>query len=425
MKKQLLLATIAIISLYANAETYKRVTEAPADWSGSYIAVYESSDTEAFVFNATDDNNNYKTVALNNHTVSGDFSSYLLTIAKSSDGSSYTIKRSSGNYMGTKSNGNGINFDSAIQKNTITMSEGYPVITGASGFTFQFNAEIAPYRFSYFASTQKPICLYRLTDEPAMNISAPNDSIEVVLGSNATQTISVTTQNISGAIAVSVIDETGQFKVSPASMQAGGGDVTVTYTGLIAGEYIGKLVLSYEGVTAECELMGYTAHAGTAEDPMTITDAIKLNSISNNSFISGSYWVEGQITGYFDDSAIYKEGVGTTRRSIAISDTNGNLLVDLPSGSEVRKNLNLVDHPELLGEYVRIYGSFGKYKGVNVLSLSNVTDYSFDTATIIDNVSVDGEEPVEYYNLQGVKMEQPEKGVFIKKKGSVARKVVL
>jgi hypothetical protein len=51
--------------------------------------------------------------------------------------------------------------------------------------------------------------------------------------------------------------------------------------------------------------------------------------------------------------------------------------------------------------------------------------FTIDDPTAIDEVEFDENAPVEYYNLQGVKVENPEKGVFIKKQGKKAIKVVL
>ena len=53
--------------------------------------------------------------------------------------------------------------------------------------------------------------------------------------------------------------------------------------------------------------------------------------------------------------------------------------------------------------------------------------YSFivSVPTAVDNVNTDANAPVEYYNLQGVKVENPENGIFIKKQGSRTSKVVL
>lgn len=48
-----------------------------------------------------------------------------------------------------------------------------------------------------------------------------------------------------------------------------------------------------------------------------------------------------------------------------------------------------------------------------------------DIATGLNDINVDTNAPVEYYNLQGVKVENPSNGIFIKKQGAKATKVVL
>lgn len=57
-----------------------------------------------------------------------------------------------------------------------------------------------------------------------------------------------------------------------------------------------------------------------------------------------------------------------------------------------------------------------------------VAKYTFavpgDQLTSIQEVGADANAPVEYYNLQGVKVENPEKGIFIKKQGSKTTKIV-
>ena len=47
-----------------------------------------------------------------------------------------------------------------------------------------------------------------------------------------------------------------------------------------------------------------------------------------------------------------------------------------------------------------------------------------DEATAVENIAADNA-PVEYYNLQGVKVNCPENGIFIKKQGNKATKVIL
>ena len=51
--------------------------------------------------------------------------------------------------------------------------------------------------------------------------------------------------------------------------------------------------------------------------------------------------------------------------------------------------------------------------------------YDFNPQSGVEDTMVDENAPVEYYNLQGVKVANPENGIFVKKQGSKAVKVVL
>jgi hypothetical protein len=46
-------------------------------------------------------------------------------------------------------------------------------------------------------------------------------------------------------------------------------------------------------------------------------------------------------------------------------------------------------------------------------------------ASAIEDVTLDEKVAVEYFNLQGVKVENPTKGLFIKKQGNKTTKVIL
>ncbi len=69
-------------------------------------------------------------------------------------------------------------------------------------------------------------------------------------------------------------------------------------------------------------------------------------------------------------------------------------------------------------------------KGVG-FNVSNATIELFDVAlfdaTAIENVTVDFDEnaPVEYFNLQGVRVENPANGLYIKRQGNKVAKVIL
>ena len=96
--------------------------------------------------------------------------------------------------------------------------------------------------------------------------------------------------------------------------------------------------------------------------------------------------------------------------------------VELPKGT-IRTALNLVDNPTNLGAKVTVYCSIEKY--FSIAGLKGTSEYVLDTSVVgIDEVGADNA-PVEYYNLQGVKVASPENGIFIKKQGCKATKVVL
>lgn len=65
-----------------------------------------------------------------------------------------------------------------------------------------------------------------------------------------------------------------------------------------------------------------------------------------------------------------------------------------------------------------IYGV--KVREVTVYGISNN-----GTVTGIDNVEVESNEAVEYYNLQGVRVDNPENGLYIRRQGNTATKVLI
>lgn len=71
--------------------------------------------------------------------------------------------------------------------------------------------------------------------------------------------------------------------------------------------------------------------------------------------------------------------------------------------------------------------AFSVPRADNTFTTEAPSMYSFivSVPTAVDNVNIDANVPVEYYNLQGVKVENPENGIFIKKQGSKTTKVVL
>ena len=75
---------------------------------------------------------------------------------------------------------------------------------------------------------------------------------------------------------------------------------------------------------------------------------------------------------------------------------------------------------------VLIYGKLKSYNGTPEVDANNyIISILEDVSSGIEEIGVDANAPVEYYNLQGVKVANPENGIFIKKQGNKTTKVVL
>ena len=107
-------------------------------------------------------------------------------------------------------------------------------------------------------------------------------------------------------------------------------------------------------------------------------------------------------------------------------------VVDLSDGSIVAETTETVDESNGSSYYQTIIAEKVSETKANIYQYfagKRVAMYTFeipaDYATAIESVAVDANAPVEYYNLQGVKVANPENGLFIKKQGNKATKVIL
>ena len=155
-------------------KTYVEVTENQVDWSGDYLIGYKVSDTEAYVFNSSlstiDDTKNYVTLPVINGKIKSSTTNdaYKFTISAVSGG--YSIKSSSGYYIGQTSDTNGLaSSDSSVYTNTIKFNADSSVdIISSGGAYLRYNATSGQTRFRYFKSAtytaQKAITLYKCVD---------------------------------------------------------------------------------------------------------------------------------------------------------------------------------------------------------------------------------------------------------------------
>lgn len=114
---------------------------------------------------------------------------------------------------------------------------------------------------------------------------------------------------------------------------------------------------------------------GTEASPYNVTAALALN---NN---GSTGWVEGYIVGWVDGnvSAPFFSAPAQTANNILIAASADEknvancLVVQLPSRSDIRKALNLLDNPDKLGKKVAINGTFKAFSGGK--GLTSPTNY--------------------------------------------------
>ncbi len=176
---------------------YVKVTEAPDDWSGEYLIVYEAN---GYIFDGSlesmDAKNNYQAVTITDSTVvATDGDAYKFTIAAVTGG--YSIQGTSGKYIGNSGNSNSLTASDSALTNTISInSDGTVNIIGSGGAYLRYNA--SDIRFRYYKSSsytnQKAICLYKkdgsagttyyTTIGEAVKISDASVTLDSVLGVN-------------------------------------------------------------------------------------------------------------------------------------------------------------------------------------------------------------------------------------------------
>lgn len=150
---------------------------------------------------------------------------------------------------------------------------------------------------------------------------------------------------------------------------------------------------------------------GTLAKPYTLAD---VQYFSNK--VEGKAWVKGKISGFFSNNKFVAGTEGAVASNLALSAGDINVPVALPSGSQVRTDLNLLDNATNLDKTVWVYGTIEKYFGVP--GVKNVTDYSWNgkgTLTGIDSLEA---APANtnadvIYSIDGRRLAAPAKGFNI------------
>ena len=158
--------TVMATFVQGNANgNFVKVTEAPTDWSGEYILVYEQSSTTGYVWTGVDVENCYVSKTIINNSIANDG---LVTVTVAPMTGGYSVKvnggENDGKYLFGKSGENKLNFGTSPALNTFSF-ESNSVIMTSNTSVMRFNNTSGQNRFRYFkASTygsQQPIQLYK------------------------------------------------------------------------------------------------------------------------------------------------------------------------------------------------------------------------------------------------------------------------
>ncbi len=264
MKKLFFLMCALCTTLLAGAANYVKVTDAPADWSGTYILVYENEDGGANVFTGVDDAPGSVTATIADNTISGD-SFVEIDIASVEGG--YSLKVLGGDnvnkYMGVSSYSNGLKFTETSVAHTLSIVDNSVKIAipvdnkgTQAEVTMRYNKANDQLRFRYYKSGQQAVQLYKkaaTTEEGGGNETPDTTPVlkadkEIINfgsieegGSFEAQTLHVDIANITGAI--ETVFESGDsytFGVA-GTLSATGGDLTITVKTKKVGKYTDNL----------------------------------------------------------------------------------------------------------------------------------------------------------------------------------------
>ena len=180
--------------------------------------------------------------------------------------------------------------------------------------------------------------------------------------------LAVTGSNLTDPITYNVM---GANVTASGTLTAAGGILTVTISAASEMDIDETIVLSSGSTTTNVSVKANfieTSGDGTSANPFSVADVVKLN----NQIGTDTYWVKGYILGCASNGgALAASNVNT---NIALGDNSGQttncIPVELPSGT-IRTALNVVDHPEYIGQQVKVKGqliSYFSYMGVKAVS---------------------------------------------------------
>lgn len=292
---------ITVVEKPAEVNYYVKVTSAPADWSGTYLIVYETTPAywDGALVPGTSSGQMGTTAGMVKTTItdgkiksSSSVDKSVITIAKS--GTGYSLKAASGSYMGMSTNNNGLksSTNATDYVHTITLESDNTVsILSSDGYTkVAYNKSSSFFRY-YKVTTVSgspnsyPLpCLYRLesandggeTPEPEQPTLTPRNLAFSSTTANATVGQAFTVPTLSG-VTTGVTYSSSNTAV--ATVNASTGAVTLVGAGSTTIKASALATDQYEAGEASYTLTVSAAQGGGSTGGYTlITDLSQITS---------------------------------------------------------------------------------------------------------------------------------------------------
>ncbi len=348
-------------------KNYVKVTEAPADWSGDYLIVYED---ENMAFDGSlgtlDAVNNYITVTITDGKIEAtdEIQESQFTIEKS--GSNYVIKSASGYYIGQTSNANGLkSHTSTTYSNTISMNSDDTVNLVSGGAYLRFNTTSGQDRFRYYKSSsytgQKAITLYKYVE----TVEKANQAAPTNLGVENETIYNKADGSITG------VNSNMEYRI----------DGTSTYSAIT-----GNTIIDLQGGTYYVRYKADSAHNPSPETEVTVGEGTKLHVVLPSNQIGYSVTASPMEYGWHDEVTVtleINEGYaitddfkvyfgsadrlwGTDQRVDSTNDTESDLIVTVEGIADVSAPQATITYGESIWDIILKVVTFGIYESDSV-----------------------------------------------------------
>ena len=157
MKKLFLLLALCWAGWAQGATVYTRINSKPAaGWAGTYIIVYEASDTQAIIWNGDDASNNLIKATIEDGKILSEDLSDCQVVVSQEGSNRYYVKAKNG-YIGTDAKKNGLNFTNGGRECTIQQNGSYTMLeTNSNTCRFLcYEQSKGTYRFRFYYDANK------------------------------------------------------------------------------------------------------------------------------------------------------------------------------------------------------------------------------------------------------------------------------